>query len=135
MFCKVPKRGHPFFMRPFGLTNYKDFSDVGVADALMLSTTYSAVANDELLLRLQQCRPGLGRPGKTGHATQSKKRRDSRVDSLSILFNYRSFQAPAVCSGFPEVFWKEGSLERMGEVPLEGFDLARQKKGKPSGFR
>ncbi|CAJ1364551.1 unnamed protein product [Effrenium voratum] len=45
----------------------RDFSDAGVADALMLSTTYSAVANDELLLRLQQCRPGLGRPGKTGH--------------------------------------------------------------------
>ena len=45
------------------------------------------------------------------------------VDSLSILFNHRSFQKPAVLPGFPEVFLKEGSLERMGKVPLEKFQL------------
>ena len=39
------------------------------------------------------------------------------VDSLSILFNHRSFQKPAVSLGSD--FWKEGSLERMGECPLE----------------
>ena len=32
---------------------------------------------------------------------------------LPILFNQRSFQRPADISGFLEVFWKEGFLERM----------------------
>ena len=38
-----------------------------------------------------------------------------------ILFNHRSFQKPAVFAGFLEVFWKEGSLKRMGKVPLESW--------------
>ena len=42
------------------------------------------------------------------------------VDSVSILFNHRSFQKlAAFFFRFPEVFWKEGSLERMGKVPME----------------
>ena len=35
------------------------------------------------------------------------------LDSLSILFKHHSFQQPAVLPGFIEIFWKEGSLERM----------------------
>ena len=41
------------------------------------------------------------------------------VDSLSILFNHCSFQKPAVSPEFLEVLWKEGSLERIGKVPIE----------------
>ena len=41
------------------------------------------------------------------------------VDSLSILFNHRSvLKQIAVLPGFLKVFKKEGSLERMGKVPL-----------------
>ena len=36
-----------------------------------------------------------------------------------IIFNHRSFQRLAVFPGIPEVFWKEGSLERMRKVPLK----------------
>ena len=36
------------------------------------------------------------------------------VDSYSICFKRRSFQTLAVFSRFLEVFWKDGSLERMG---------------------
>ena len=44
------------------------------------------------------------------------------VDSLLIIFNHRSFQKPiAVSPRFSVVFWKEGCLERMGKVPLEGW--------------
>ena len=44
----------------------------------------------------------------------------------TILFNHRSFQKPRVFAGILEVFKKEGSLERMGKVPLEssGFNTA-----------
>ena len=37
------------------------------------------------------------------------------LDSLSILFNIFSFQKPAVSPAVLMVFWKEGSLERMGK--------------------
>ena len=40
------------------------------------------------------------------------------VDSLSILFNHRSCQQPAVVPEFREVTEKEGFLGRMGKVPL-----------------
>ena len=42
-----------------------------------------------------------------------------RVDSDSSLFSHPSFQKLAVSPGCLAVFWKEGSLERMGKVPLE----------------
>ena len=44
------------------------------------------------------------------------------VESFSILLNHRSFQKPAVFPGFLQVFWKEGSLERMGKVAFRPFE-------------
>ena len=41
------------------------------------------------------------------------------VDSLSILFNHRSFQKPAVFPGLLTVSLEEGFPERMGKAALE----------------
>ena len=71
--------------------------------------------------------PGLGRDQRSSSGVRSPSFARSRrwgcksagVDSFSILFNHRSVQKPAVFPEFLEVCWKEGSLERMGKVPLE----------------
>ena len=49
-------------------------------------------------------------------------------DSFSIIFNHRSSQKLAVFPGFLVAFWKEGSLETMGEVPREQGDSALCRK-------
>ena len=41
------------------------------------------------------------------------------VDSFSILLNHGSSQKPAVSPGLLMVSSKDGSLERMGKVPLD----------------
>ena len=38
------------------------------------------------------------------------------VDLFFILLSHPSFREPAVLPGLPEVFYKEGSLQRMGKV-------------------
>ena len=80
--------------------------------------------------RRDHCSPShrLGRRGKMGGAKHTQiHNRTLGVDSLSILFNHRSFQKPAVSPGFGVVLQKDSDAwkEWNWKVPL----------GKPLNFR
>ena len=50
--------------------------------------------------------------------SRTKRPTNLRV-AFTILFSHRAFQEPAISPGFSVVFRKEGSLQRMGKLPLE----------------